>query len=732
MTGSFQKHRMKNSNPLKIKKDAALQWVIQKASGIKVSPLVASLFFAFILTAFAGLVAVRLSQAYYLVGPHHYDSASYRLGAYHFYNLFHSQGLSTALAQALQTKDPLDIIARLLLAPRLLLHPYGHLSVLLPFMGLFILLVMDYVFTRTHSWFCSIAIVGFLFTFPIIYNPYIIGIADYWKDNLATWLMGGAVMSFILSRALAHRGASFLSGVLLGLITAQRSALAIYTALLFLPLFLWAVYQRIRTDDLKAAILRIGIFVTPAVLLSGFIFLIQWQGLYKYYFVQGYAYASPLQVAQFILLGSRERIGFSVFLIVGICLLCFLRITHWKHRASDILIASWMVVGLPLVVIITRGLYYGFYNVWTVLLIVLLAAFFSSFLESVRSRNIFVAGLLLLAIGSSFLQYATSVVRAHELAAGRAPLRRFNDDLTNIIMALPQPHMVTFLHDEAAEPFLNHVLFNRHLPVISAGGIWFVGFMSVHDSYYRGAFGDVSVQKVVDTIISSIERHPGTIAVAYCEPSDVKTNLAFQSDGTNVATPVAISLTSHVMQSLRWKALKKLDSPYGCLYVYQYCAQPTTAVAKWRELSFGKTLDELPPTLAIAPGIRVCAYRSRYKAEIYNGMYCQWLPSGSMGLRLTLFSDKARAVLFQTHALAGPARKDSFGTLVITKSQEAPDVIQIRQEHDITLKLNNLNPGLNQIDFSVKELPEYRARLNGDTRRLMLLFESPRLVSGHL
>jgi hypothetical protein len=717
--------------PHSFRNKAAPKWVIQKASRITVSPLVASLFFAFILTAFAGLVAVRLSQEYYSVGPHHYDSAFYRLIACQFYNLFQSQGLSTALAQALQSKDSLDIITRLLLAPRLLLHPYGHLSVLLPFMGLFILLVINYVFTRTHSWICGIAIVGFLFSFPIIYNPMVIGIADYWKDNLATWLMGSAVMSFILSRSLAYRRASFLSGLLLGLLTAQRSALAIYAALLFLPLFLWAVYQRIRTDDLKAAILRIGVFLTPAVLLSGFIFLMQWQMLYNYYFVKGYDYASPLQVAQMLLLGSRERIGFSFFLIVGICLLCSLRIKHWKHRANDILIASWLVVGLPLVVSITRCLYSGFHAVWTILLIVLLATFFSSFLESVKSRRIFILGLLFVAIGSSFLQYAISVVLAHERAAYTAPLRRFNDDLTNIIMALPKPHEVIFLHDEAEGPFLNHVLFNRHIPLTPQEGITFVGFMSIHDSYYRAAFGNVSVRKIVDTIISNLEQHPGTIAVAYCDPSDVQTNLAFQPDGKNVATPVAISLTSHVMHSLHWKALTKLDSPYGCLYVYQYCAQPMTGIAKWRELSFGKTLDELPLTLSVAPGVRMYAYQSRYKAEIYNGIYCQWLPSGGVGLRLMLFSDKARTVLFQTRALAGPSRKDSVRTLMVTKSWEAPNSIQISQEQDITLKLN-LNPGLNQINFSVKESPECTIQPNGDTRELMLLLVSPRLLPGHL
>lgn len=58
----LQKHSMKTAHQLKINIDAALQWIADKARRINVPPLVASLFFAFSLTAFAGLVAVRVTQ----------------------------------------------------------------------------------------------------------------------------------------------------------------------------------------------------------------------------------------------------------------------------------------------------------------------------------------------------------------------------------------------------------------------------------------------------------------------------------------------------------------------------------------------------------------------------------------------------------------------------------------------------------------------------------------------
>jgi hypothetical protein len=700
----------------------SITWI--HARSLAISLLVASL-----LSLFSSLVAVRLSEKYYAVAPYHYDSAAYRIAAYEFYEILQSKGFTTALAQALRGKDSLDITIRLLLAPRLLIHPYGHLSVLLPFMGLFILLTMEYAFSRTHSWICSIAIVGFLFSFPIIYSPLIYGIADYWKDNIGTWLMGSAVVAFILSRNLAHYGPSFLSGSLLGLISAQRTVIAVYAAFLFLPLLIVAAHQRIRTDSLKVASVRIGAFVTPALLVAGIVSLTQWRMLYKYYFVFGYAYSTPTQTAQFILKGFRERIDISVLVIIGICLLCLLYTPNWRQRRNEIFVASWMVLGFPLIVIMTRTHYVGFYSVWTVLLIVLLAACFSAFAESAVSRRVFASALLILAIAFSILQYTLSVVLANGHARYRAPLRCFHENLANAIVRLPEPHEVSFLHDEAREPFLNQVLFNQNISPHHMGSMRVITLISIHDSYYRLVFGDVSIERIVETVIDDLEQNPGRMVIGYCEPSALERSLSFQSDGRKVAIPVAISLNRYVMQSPHWKALKKLDSPYGSLYIYRYYAQPMTEVAKWRELSFERTLDEVPLTLCVAPGVRMYAYQSQYKAELYSGNYCQWLPSGSVGLRLTLFSEKARTVVFQARALPGPSRKDPVRTLAVTTNREALPSVRISQEQDIALKFH-LKPGLNLIEFSVREPAERTTQSGGDARELMLLLESPRLISG--
>jgi hypothetical protein len=124
--------------------------------------------------------------------------------------------------------------------------------------------------------------------------------------------------------------------------------------------------------------------------------------------------------------------------------------------------------------------------------------------------------------------------------------------------------------------------------------------------------------------------------------------------------------------------------------------------------------------------VKIYDYTSRYAPEHYNGGYYQWLPSGSGGLQLTLFSDQPRRVVFQAEANAGPARKDTRRTLIMsTETQKISTPIDGQQllQLDIDLK-----PGLNHIEFYVEEPSDNLGPAGPDARELMLLLVSPRLV----
>ena len=56
------------------------------------------------------------------------------------------------------------------------------------------LLVFWFVSTRTQSVPLGLAVATFVFALPPLYHPFS-GMADYWKDNLGTWLLGSAAVS---------------------------------------------------------------------------------------------------------------------------------------------------------------------------------------------------------------------------------------------------------------------------------------------------------------------------------------------------------------------------------------------------------------------------------------------------------------------------------------------------------------------------------------------------------
>lgn len=113
--------------------------------------IVATLAIAAALSALAGWVSLSAIREYHRIAPYHYDSAANRFEAVWIHDLLQAQGLRRALAFSLHSKDGPDRTLRLLVAPRTLLHPHGHLVVFVPLLGVFFALLLWYARRRTGS-----------------------------------------------------------------------------------------------------------------------------------------------------------------------------------------------------------------------------------------------------------------------------------------------------------------------------------------------------------------------------------------------------------------------------------------------------------------------------------------------------------------------------------------------------------------------------------------------------
>jgi hypothetical protein len=543
----------------------------------RVPPSLACIALAVVLAAAAGWCAVHVSRVYYGLGPYHDDSASYRCTAVATYALYANGGRLAALGPALRQKDGLDVTLRVLLAPSALLPFYGHLAVLLPFLTLFLFLALRLVRERTGSLALGLAAVAFVFALPCVYHP-LRGIADYWKDNLATWLLAGAALSWFLSEQLRRRRWSLLCGVLLGLLGMQRTALAVYGALLFAPLLAWGAVVRLRRDGWRTALLDVAAAALPPAAAAGLVAVLQWDCLYRYYLVSCYNFGDRWAIVGY-LWGCAGRGGLWTWLALGGAYgLCLLRPALWKQHAPEALAGLWLAAGLPLAIVLTRAHYPAFLAVWQPLLIAVLAALLPRALAPVP-RRLFAGTLLAAALACAGWQYAHWSDHAQTLGRALAPVRRSYDRVADALLAQPAPRHYGLFFSECASPFWCQVYFDRHVPFEPQ-----TFYMAVHDSYFRGTYPGRGAPEVAAALVAQMEAYPDALAVAYCEPTDLSRLTAHLEyrDPMDLSVAVFAALDEHLQHSPHWQVVERLalDS-FRPVYVFRYSPRPLTAEEKW-------------------------------------------------------------------------------------------------------------------------------------------------------
>jgi hypothetical protein len=543
-----------------------------------------------IITALAGLIAMHITRDYFAIEPFHCDSSSYLYNAIQSYDLIHMHGRFFAFIQAIQEKDFLDLVLRILIAPSFLQKMFGHMFVLLPFMGLYISLLIYYVYQRTQAFFPAIVTVSFLFCFPLFYSPYM-GIADYWKESIAIWILGGTVISWLLSDMLNKPKWALLSGGLFGLLMMERSALAVYMALLFIPLVLLAMYLRLRQNGMKQALIKASFFVIPAVVMCGIVVLLQWKVLYIHYFVAGYAYAPPAEVFKVFSNNLVDKFGFSFTALIVFYVIYFM-VSVKQTSYKDLMIALWMVIGFPVVVIFCHTLYFGVYNTLTILLTILLGVLMPAIRFSLF-RSLCVTAIFGGILYFSAIQYHHTAAWTQAWGKPYLSWHNFYEKVTAIFMAQSKPVHYSLLFDEAVgTPFVDHARFYRG---IAHGQMVEMGFVSVHDNSYKAIAetSDFDIKKSAEENLRQLESNNNTLVITYCDSKNVSKSPAFGADAVNIAIPMITLQTSYIQHSPHWKALAKLDSPRGCLYVYQYSKTLLSAADKWKAVlpSLKKRID---------------------------------------------------------------------------------------------------------------------------------------------
>ncbi|GEM_PF-6170467 len=528
-----------------------------------------------VICALAGVMAtaclvalgVSISTTYHATASYHYDSAAYRFHSVGIYDQFAQQGRWATAWSLLQQQNSFDLLVRLFAYPESLCQFHGHLLVQAPLMAVFFFLTFWYVYARSGSYLLGGSVIAVAFLFGPVYHP-IQSLTDYWKDNLGIWMLGSALWCWFFSEHASRRGWAFLSGVFWGLLVVQRPVLTIYGGALFAPFFIYGVYRRIREDHFGTFVRQaaaFGAFPLAALLL---VIVAQGTAIYHYYFVIGYDYSSPSEVADWLLRhpfsnGRAFRVGLMASFVV--CVIAALRQGH--AGLADVLGSFWLSAGFLALLVATRANFHHFAVVLMVLTVVALARMASRPSPKLWTRGI-AAALLLISAGGSYVQFRHYAMVRHIDAQARGQFRAIFAEIAELAQtATPPPKFGVFFNDCYCLIW-NQLYFDHGIKLAQESF-----YMSVHDPFYRGRYGDVSEAAIAATIIDEMVQANSALIVIHQNPQDLTRFLQTRSHsahGKSLALEVNRLIGEHLAQSNHWQIVKRIESRRaGDLLIYR-------------------------------------------------------------------------------------------------------------------------------------------------------------------
>ena len=522
--------------------------------------------------ATAGLIVlgVSISTKYHAKAHYHYDSASYRFSSVGAFDLFEQQGRWATAWSLLQQQNSFDLLVRLFVYPQSLCQFHGHLFVQAPLMAIFFFLTFLVVHRRSGSYLLGCGVIAVVLLFGPVYHP-VQSLTDYWKDNLGIWLLGSAFLCWFLSEHAGRRGWAFLSGAFWACLVLQRPVLTVYGGALFAPFFTYAIWRRWREDDASTLTRRavaFGAFPLAIVLL---VVAAQGSTIYRYYFVTGYSYSSPREVAQWLWQhpfsgGAWFRGGLLASFLV--CLAAALR-QGWAG-AVNVAGSCWLCAGFLALLVATRANFHGFAVVLMVLAVVALARMTPRQAPRLWTRGIAVVLLLVTAGGSYVQSRHYAMVRRTKAVAG-AEYRALYAEIAGVAEGSATPPKLGIFFDECYCLLWNQLYFDHGIKLDRE-----TFFMSIHDTYYRGQFGDASAADIAQTIFAEMDRTDRALAVIHQNPDDLGRFLdrrGRSEQRKSLAMEVNRLIGQHLRQSDRWQIVKRIESErFGNLLIYQNIA----------------------------------------------------------------------------------------------------------------------------------------------------------------
>ncbi|MBA4188972.1 MAG: hypothetical protein C0467_13325 [Planctomycetaceae bacterium] len=660
------------------------------------SPVVRCFILAVVVTGLLTVLGTSILNNYHARAHHHFDSASYRYSAILLY--YNSVGQRwTSIVSLLQQKDSLDLVVRLLLYPKSLTKFHGHLAVQVPLMTLFCSLALWYTYKRTGTFVYGVAALSCIALFGTVYHP-VQGLMDYWKDNLAVWLLGSALLSWYLSEGATRRGWGFLCGVMLSMLALQRVVVAFYGTAIFLPLIAVALVQRYRDGTWRRLVGDALAFGIVPLVVASFLVLTQAKGIIHYYGVAGYDYAPPSAIADYLwnhpfATRSAFRYGLLAFLVLP----AIVQVTSSTGRAGYLVSAFWPIFAFLALVIATKAKYHSFSAVLLVLTVTAVCRLVPSHLSASSIQKLALT-LISVAIIGGVAQVRYYSAQTEQYVERNAHYRKLFRELGDIVAKRPAGTGVGFFFDEAFALVELQLYFDRgNRP--SPRTLRY--FSSVHPSYYRASFGDTPPEEIAESLIAKMEKDVGMVAVVPSQIEDFARRVQLLPGVPGVPVPVQVNgrILRHIQASPLWRATHYLTSEvYGPLLVFQLSATPLSQEEKWGSLNYQTPIVGLNLVTAVAPGVRQLGYSSPVSCppRWLNGVSYQGIGAGDR-VAFSLLTDRSTEVMLRAGVKPGSTKAGTHCSVVV-RHAGTDQRFHFSGEGELTVPLQ-LQPGLNEVEI---------------------------------
>lgn len=315
---------------------------------------------ALLATLAAASLSVALERRYLEHHPYFFDAVSYSFYNAKLYLLLQDVGLSQVVLNELDNNNrhPLRTIPLLILAPKLLAHPFGHMATSLPALFVFIFLLGRTLYANGQRLLPALAGSSIVLLLPGLYEP-VSGIAAYWLDLPAALLIGASVLALLSSD-----GGRDFRWLVVFVVLGSCAAFFRYVSVAYLlfatvPIFAWYLAVRVMNegDWLRSAVAPLAVVAGSAIVVAGPYLFRHAESVGEFYRLYGYALGVPYDIAAHAFWNSFTQFVRPAGIIVGQLLIGVGAIVAigviWRKKIAfaSLWVPVWLAVAAPVFLI---------------------------------------------------------------------------------------------------------------------------------------------------------------------------------------------------------------------------------------------------------------------------------------------------------------------------------------------------------------------------------------------